>query len=619
LLFKLLNINLTNRKVDVVDGEKLHQEFLGGLGVNTKLAVDLIPPGSDPLGPANVLIFGAGSLVGTLLPTAARTELTAKSPLSGRFGTANSGGLWGAALKFAGYSHIILTGRSSVPVYIIIDDDQVKIEDAAHLWGLDTWTTVKNIRQKLGDQFQVASIGPSGEKLVRFASVQNNYHGAWGRTGMGAVMGSKNLKAVAVRGTGEIRVADRPAFARIMREAFKKVLNNEHFGPTRRYGSMVVADPYDKIGALPGHNFTCGSLPDWVSTRGRRYFVETYKEKDLACFSCPVACAHWARVREGPHAGYEAKGLEVSYTFEFGAKLGFREIPEILKCVEICNRYGIDVISTTGVIAFAIEANQHGLLKEFSREVPLEWGDFTGIAGLLEKIGSRQGVGDLLAEGVRTASTRIPNSTHYAMQVKGVEIAARDPRGRWDVWTLGYLTNNRGGDHLRTRSPVEILLSPVLNHLEEELGVSEDVVHKLDMPEDIKNEIFGSPPSKVNIPRMAKYAEDLITIINSTGLCIRPPTHRTLGPDFYARALTAVCGCTFTAREVLQAAAKIWDIQHHFNVREGEQIDEYVFPRRFYEEALPFQGGSRPPLSNHEVAETVKQYLAARGRENISL
>lgn len=614
-MFKIIEIHLNNHKINIYDGVNLHMEFLGGLGVNTKILTDLVSPGIDPLGPDNVLIFGVGSLVGTLLPTAARTELTAKSPLTNRFGTANSGGLWGAALKYAGYSHIVFTGKSPHPIYIVIDDDQIRIEDASHLWGLDTWATVSRIRQDYGNQFQVASIGPAGEKLVRFASVQNNYHGAWGRTGLGAVMGSKNVKAIAVRGSGSLRVADRVAFARIMREAFRKVLNDETFGYTRRYGSMVVSDPYDQIGALPGYNFTRGSFPDWINTRGRGFFEKTYKEKDLACFSCPVACAHWSRVKEGKYKGYEAKGLEVTYTLEFGAKLGIKEIPEILHCVEICNRYGMDVISAAGVCAFAIEANQHGLLSEFSREVPLEWGDFQGVAGLLERIGKREGIGDLLAEGVKVASGQIPGSFYYAMHIKGLEIPVRDPRGKWDVWMLGYLTNPRGGDHLRTRNPVDMLLGPVRSHLEEELGVKEEIIHKLDMPEKIKKKIFGEPPSKVGIPQMAKYAEDLITIINSTGLCIRPPTLRSLGPDFYARALTALLGHSFDAQGVLKTAENIYHLQHQFNVREGEKVVEYAFPRRFYEEPLPYRDGVRPALSRGNIEESVQQYFAARGWE----
>lgn len=612
-MFKLIEIDLTEKKINLGDATFLHRDFLGGLGVNTKLLYDLIPVGADPLGPDNILIFGAGTFVGTLLPTAARTELTAKSPLSGRFGTSNSGGLWGAALKFAGYSHIVLKGKSTAPVYLIIDNDQIKIEDATHLWGLNTHETVDWFRREKGKDFQIASIGPAGEKLVRFASVQNNCHGAWGRTGMGAVMGSKNLKAIAVRGTGEIRVADRRSYAKIMTEAFKKVINHESFGYTRRYGSMVVGDPYNKIGALPGHNFTSGSFSDWVETRGRKVFEKNCKEKDLACFSCPIACTHWTKVKDGEYRGYEYKGLEVSSLLEFGAKLGIKENAEMLKCTEICNLYGMDLISASGVIAFAIEANQNGLLGKSGREVPAEWGNYQGILELLKSIGERRGIGALLAEGIKRAAGNIPGSEPYAMQIKGVEMPVRDPRGKWDVWMLGYLTNTRCGDHLRTRSPVDNVLGEVINPFEEKIAVPLELISKLDMPEDLKKEIFGDPPSKVDIPGMAKYAEDLITIINSTGLCIRPPVHRTLGAGFYARALTALTGHPYTAQEVMDVSARIWDLQHQFNLREGEEIGEYVFPDRFYNEPLPVQSGIKQPLQREVIDEVLRRYFAARG------
>ncbi len=614
-MFKLIKIDLTGKKIDIEDASDLHRDFLGGLGVNTKMLVDLTLPGADPLGPDNNLIFGAGTFVGTLLPTAARTELTAKSPLSNRFGASNSGGLWGAALKFAGYSHIVLKGKSPAPVYITIDNDQIKIEDATHLWGLNTCETVNRIRQEKGKDYQVASIGPAGEKLVRFASVLNNYHGAWGRTGMGAVMGGKNLKAVAVRGTGEVRVADRRRFAGIMTEAFKKVIGHESFGYTNRYGSMVVADPYNKICALPGHNFTSGYFDDWEETRGRRVFEKTYKEKDLACFSCPIACTHWTNVKSGKYKGYQYKGLEVSFVMEFGAKLGIKENAEILQCAEVCNLYGMDVISASGVIAFAIEANQNGLLGKSGKEVPSVWGDFKGIIKLLVNIGQRNGIGDLLAEGVKRASSSIPGSERYAMHIKGVEIPVRDPRGKWDVWTLGYLTNTRGGDHLRTRSPVDNLLGGVRNYFEEEIAVSENTFNSLDMPKFLKEEIFGEAPYKVDIPKMAKYAEDLITIINSTGLCIRPPVHRALGADFYARALTAVTGHPYTEQEVMKVAENIWDLQHRFNVREGEKMEECAFPDRFYEEPLPVQSGTNSPLPRDITKKILKSYFKARRME----
>lgn len=290
----------------------LEQEYLGGLGVNTRLLADRVPPGADPLGPENLLLFGVGPLVGMMLPTACRTEVTAKSPLSGRFGTANGGGSFGPALRYAGISYLAFSGKAKEPMMLIIDDGEIMLENAADLWGQDVWEATDAIRARLGEEFHVAVIGPAGENQVRFASIQNDYFASWGRTGMGAVMGSKRLKAVAVRGNGGLSPADKNKFSSIRKEAFSRVKDEPSFGFMKRYGSMVVSDPFDATGALPGRNFKIGSYANWEETRGRKFFEKRYKEADVACFSCPIACAHWSRVKEdGPHSGLETRGLEV--------------------------------------------------------------------------------------------------------------------------------------------------------------------------------------------------------------------------------------------------------------------------------------------------------------------
>ncbi|MHB1125420.1 MAG: aldehyde ferredoxin oxidoreductase family protein [Bacillota bacterium] len=612
-MHQLLQVDLGAGKWETRDLSGYLSPYLGGLGINTRLALDLIPAGADPLGPENALIFGVGSLVGTLLPTASRTEATAKSPLSGRFGTSNAGGEWGAQLRYAGYHHLAILGKSAHPVYLVVDDDRIFLEDARHLWGLDVWQTVEQVRSEQGQEFQIASIGPAGEGLVRFACIMNNYYAAWGRTGLGAVMGAKNLKAIAVRGTGQGDVADPRGFLKVLREARRKVMGEDSFGFMNKYGSMVVSDPFNAINGLPGHNFTVGSFANWDETRGRKFFAQNYKKKDLACFSCPISCAHWSEVKEGELAGYGTKGLEVTFTLEFGAKLGITEIPSIFQCVDLCNRLGMDVVSASGVVAMAMEAGMQGLLDPVTTGIPERWGDFDGIYRLLDMIGARQGIGDLLALGTRAAARQIPGAADLAMHVRGVEMLQKDPRSKWDVWTLGYLTNIRGGDSLRTRSPVEAVLGKVKDHLWEALEVTEEYITRLDMPETVKEQVFSTPPQGVSIPHMAKYAEDLITVINSTGLCIRPPVLRSLGPDFFARALTAVTGVPFTAEEVIAAGERVWNLQHEFNLREGELREEYVFPERFYREELPGIKGVKPPLDRSNVEETLSEYFRARG------
>lgn len=611
----LLTINLTDKTAEKETITELQQQYLGGLGINSSLALELIPPGCPPLDERNVLLVGAGSLVGTGLPTACRTDISSKSPLSGRFGSANSGGSWGVKLIQAGIHHLCIAGKAERPTILYLDGEKIFFEEASYLWGEDTWFTVDWIRKNKGRDYQVACIGPAGENGVAFASIQNNYYGAWARTGMGAVMGSKNLKAIAVRGNGKAAVAHPQELKKIKEEALQKIKGDNSFIWTRKYGSMVVSTPFNTLGALPGRNYTTGSLPGWEETRGRKHFLETYKVKKLACHSCPIACAHWSRVNEGPYEGFAARGPEVTNVLEFGARLDISSLPEIFKCVELCNRYGLDVISTAAAIAFLIECAEKELLSVNEIGFRPAWGNYRDISRLIGLIAHREGIGQFLSLGVRAASQNVPGSEDFAHHIKGVEISTRDPRAKPDTWALGYLTNTRGGDHLRSRSPVELLSAGLLDHRNEELGVIPEQIEKLDMPAKLKEKIFGNPPAKVSIPLMIGYAEDLITIMNSTGLCIRPPVLRTLGPDFFARALNAATGSTFTAEGVLEAAGKIWHLQHRFNRREGESYREYVFSPRFYREPLP--GGPNqeeyPPLSRKHVQQVIKEYFAARG------
>ncbi len=612
----LLTVDLQKKEIHKENITELQRDYLGGLGVNTRLALDLIPAGCPPLGEENVLLFGVGSLVGSNLPTACRTDATSKSPLSGRFGSANSGGGWGIKLARAGYQHLALKGRAEHTLLLCIDDERVSLEEASHLKGKDTRFTTDWVHQNRGKDFEVACIGPAGENLVTFASIQNNYHGSWGRTGLGAVMGSKNIKAIAVKGSGRVAAfhdVSPEAIKAIRKEALQKVKEDSSFGWTQKYGSMIVSTPFNKLGALPGRNFTRGFLPGWEKTRGRKTFLQNFKERNLACPSCPLACSHWSSVKEGPFKGFEFKGPEVSHVLEFGARLDLQTIPEIMKCVELCNNLGMDVISTAALTAFLIECHEKGLVAEEEIGFTPAWGDLESISKIIQLIAYRQKIGSILAEGVKSAAAKIKGSQEADLQVKGLELTCRDPRFKPDVWAMGYLTNTRGGDHLRARSPAEMLSAGLIDFRTEELGLNPEEIENLDMPPALKKEIFGDPPAGIDIPQMMKYAEELITIINSTGLCIRPPVLRTLGPVFFARALNSALGSNYSAETLLQAAEKIWDLQHRFNVREGETKSEYRFPRRFYMEELPGEGTNiHPPLFTEDVEGIVESYFALR-------
>ncbi|MCX7781792.1 MAG: aldehyde ferredoxin oxidoreductase family protein [Negativicutes bacterium] len=615
----LLDINLTTRTVGRAKLTDDQVKSLGGIGISTRVVAEYVPADADALSPANVLCFAVGAFAGTHIPAACRTEVSAKSPATGLFGTANSGAYWGSELKFAGYDGVIIRGRAEQPVYILIRDSEVAIVPADELKGKDSWETIKTIRKEWADQeIQVAAIGPAGENLCRFASIQNGPYDAWGRTGLGAVMGSKNLKAIAVRGSGAVRVADKQKLLTAERRCREAIYNSPFFASFARFGTMLATVPYYEFGALPGRNFQQGQVDNWLETRSRK-LVPQYSKRGIACISCPIACAHWVEIREGPYRGLELKDMEVTPLIGFGAGCDIENIPAIAKLTEMCQRYGVDMVSAAGTIAFALELFEKGLITVADIGFPLAWGDTEAVLALLAMIARREGFGNLLAEGTMRAGEAIHGASRYAMHIKGLEIPMADPRGRWSTWTFGNLTNIRGGDHLRCRNPVENLrfnAGPV-EYRYEKFGLGAELLANLDMPPNVKSEIF-SGDQDVDIPRMAKWAEDLITVFNSVGLCIRPPVLQAIGPSVIAQLFTALTGVEKTAAEIMAAGERTWNLQKLFNLKCGESGDRSVYPDRFYQEVLQRSPSARK-LERSKVQAMLEEYYAARGWSKLGI
>jgi len=617
----ILDVDLSSKKISKIPlDEGLARQFLGGLGINTKLLFDYTKQGVDPLGPENVLIFGTGPLVGTFMPTASKTDVSAKSPITNLFGCTSSGYRFGCEMKYAGYDHIVIRGKSDGPVYLAIRDDKVEIRDASHLWGKDVWEAIDTLEKEMRkEELEVAAIGPSGEKLIRYSTIQNGKYDAWARTGMGAVMGSKLLKAIAVRGKGGVRVARNEEFKEVCREMRGRIVNSPFFDAVSKMGSMAATGPYGKFGALPAKNYQTGVIEDWFETRGHKVIPE-YSDQTMACSACPVACAHWANVKDGPYAGLTMKGIEVTMTFEIGAKLFVHGMDGILKCVEAFHRTGTDVVSGAGTIAMLMELYQRGLITEEQIGFPVEWGDVEAICKLIHMIANREGIGDILAEGAQRANLALTGDDDYAMVVKGLELPTFDPRSRWSVWTFGFLTSTRGGDHLRTRNPVENLRFPSVpdDYHKEPFGFPEPFLKKLDIPDETKQKIISSDGKTTDIVLMEKWAEDLIAVFNSIGICTRPPSLQSLGPNSIARMLSACVGWDIDAEEVRKAGERIWNLQKLFNVREGEQRKDSIFPKRFYKEKLPEGPSKGLVLDEAKVNEVLDAYYEARGwdREN---
>jgi aldehyde:ferredoxin oxidoreductase len=615
---KLLDIDLSRQYVKEIPLEtELVQKYISGAGFSAKLVYDRVPPGADPLGPENVICFAVGVLTGTNIPTACRTEVSAKSPATELFGTSNSGSFWGSELKYAGYDGIIIRGRAATPVYLSITTDKVEILPADHLWGKDSWDTLGLIRRNFGDEeIQVAAIGPGGEKLCRFASIQNGPYDAWGRTGLGAVMGSKNLKAIAVRGNKPLRVHDKKKYLKAVEKCREAIYKSPFYGPFSKFGTMLATIPYYEFGALPGRNFQTGVLTGWLETRSRN-LVRKYSKRGIACIACPIACAHWVEVKEGPYAGLQVKDMEVTPLIGFAAGCDINNIPAVAKITERCQRYGIDLVSTAGTVAFAMELYQRGILSEKEIGFKLEWGDETALFRLIDLIVRREGIGDVLAEGTKRAGEKIPGASYYAMHIKGLEIPMADPRGRWSTWTFGNITNIRGGDHLRNRNPVENLRynKNPLEYSWEVFGFPDELYEYLDMPQKIKEEIFHPESKDVNIPKMSKWAEDLISLYNTLGMCIRPPVLQAVGPTLLAELYSSLTGIEITGEVLMKTGERIWNLQKLFNLREGEKKEDSVYPQRFYQEMLP-DGPSRGRILNPaKVQETLEEYYKARGWE----
>ncbi|MBW2201570.1 MAG: aldehyde ferredoxin oxidoreductase family protein [Deltaproteobacteria bacterium] len=613
---RILVIDLSSENIKKVPlEEEVARKYLGGLGMNTKLLFDHTKADIDPLGPDNVLIFGTGPLVGTFMPTASKVELTAKSPLTGLFGTASSGYHFGSEMKYAGYDNIIIKGQADRPVYLAIRDESVEIRDASHLWGKDVWETVDILEEEWNSEdIQVAVIGPSGENLVRFSAVQNGKYGAWGRTGMGAVMGSKLLKAMVIRGKGGIKVAQKEPFRQLARELRQEIINSPFFPAVSKYGSMAGTGAYGKFGALPAKNFQTGVIEDWFQTRGYKV-IEKYSDQTMACQACPVACIHWAVIKEGPYAGLKIKGIEVTMIFEIGAKIFVHDLDGILKCVEEFHRSGVDVVSGCGTIAMLMELYQRKLIDEEQIGFPLEWGDVDAICRLIKMIANREGIGDILAEGAKKANIALTGNDDYAITVKGLEIPTFDPRSRWSVWTLGYLTSTRGGDHLRTRNPVENLRFPSLpdNYRKEPFGFPEEFYKKMDMPEELKKKIIDPALETTDIVLMEKWSEDIISVFNSIGICTRPTSLQALGPTSIARMFQTCVGWDMDAEEVMKAGERIWNLQRIYNLREGEKRKDAVYPRRFYKEKLPEGPAKGMVIDKKAVNQMLDDYYEARG------
>jgi len=559
--------------------------FVGGNGFAAKWLFDELKPGIDPLSPDNILIFATGPLTGTAFPCSGRWAAYAKSPLTTAiWGEAHSGGTWGPELKYAGFDAIIITGRAEKPVYIWIDDGQVEIRDATHIWGKDVFDTDEMLKEEIGDEtVKAIYIGPAGEKLVRLACIMDSLYRAAGRCGLGAVMGSKNLKAIVCRGCQDIVVEKPDEFLSVVDELTNRMKENPITGEALpMYGTDVLTNIINTAGGLPTYNFQQGWHPDaWLNSG--EHMRNTILVKNRGCRFCWIRCARFCAITAGPYAGVVGEGPEYETVWAFGSNCGVFRLDAIHAANMLCNRYGLDTISTGNIIGWAMELYERGILtKEDTDGLELNFGNHEAMVELVERIALRKGkFADLLAEGWLRAAEKIgKGSERLIMAVKGLGLPAYGPRAFWGH-ALAYATSIRGGCHLRA-----YMIAP------EVLGVPK----KMD------------PLTTEGKAEMCKFLQDYFAFVDSAIVC--KFVTFALTPDDFARAMSACTGWDWTADEVLKAGERIYNLERMIQCREGVGRKDDTLPDRFLKEPAPVgpAKGKVVPLK-----EMLDEYYRLRG------
>lgn len=447
---RILRVDLTNSRIVIKSSKKYVNRFIGGRGVSQWILFNEVEPDVRPLDPDNRMIFGTGPLTATMAPASCRLNVDTKNPLTGGTSTSNCGGNFAPELKFAGFDFIIIQGRAQKPVYIWINNSQIEIRDASHLWGKNTWETEDALREDLGEKsLRVACIGPAGENLVKAACIIVDKSRAAGRGGSGAVMGSKNLKAIAVRGTGRIEVFDPDGFMKMVDEALRKINESAVIQiKYRKGGTHEGIEATHMEGGTPVRNFQDDYWdPLKLEKIKQSVFRQRYELRRMACFNCPIYCSHFYEVREGPYEGLTCEGFEQQLALDLGTKLDIEYPPALIKMHATCSQLGLDTGNSSGPISWAFELFERGILtKKDTDGLELNWGDYRVAIKLLEKMAKREGVGDILAEGTKRASERLGRgSEKYALHIKGQDLseAIRADKG----WALGVVTSPRGGGH----------------------------------------------------------------------------------------------------------------------------------------------------------------------------
>jgi aldehyde:ferredoxin oxidoreductase len=599
---RILHVNLSNGSINIEQpDESFYRFYMGGSALAMHYILREVPKGADPLGPENVLVVSVGVLTGAPISGQSRVMANAKSPLTGAIGDSQGGGFWPAELKRAGFDAVVIRGRAAKPVYLWIHDGEAELRDATHLWGKVTGEAEALIRQELGDpKVEVLQIGPAGEKLVRYAAIMNMSNRANGRTGMGAVMGSKNLKAIAVRGRQRPGIADPEALAKLARWGVENV--ESMIGGLARHGTANVVISQQEAGGLPTRNWTSGVFEHYEAISGPRMSETILKERDT-CFGCAVRCKRVVEVKEprwqvDPLYG----GPEYETIATLGSYCGVGDLSAIAKGNELCNKYGLDTISTGATIAFAMDCFEHGLLTTADTGgIELRFGNGEAMVKLVELIAKREGIGDLLAEGSARAAARIGRGAErFVVAAKRQELPAHMPEVKRSL-ALIYAANPFGADHMSSEH------DPSYSPTASATSLARMSSLGLICPQDplVLNE------EKV---RFAFYVECFFSLLDSIGTCqfVWGPGWQLYGPNQLVEAVRAVTGWETSIFELMKVGERRLNMMRAFNAREGFGRKDDWLPARCFE---PKKGGPSDgyAVSEEELRQALDWYYAIAG------
>lgn len=571
----LLRIDLHTRETAVeVLAEEFVREYLGGKGIGSHILLEEVPPATDPLGPANKLIFGIGPLAGSSMHGTNRYAVYFLSPLTGGYGEAYSGGRVASQMAQTGYQFVILEGKASSPVYIEVTDEGAAIHPADDLWGLDTYEAEERILARTSaSRAQACVIGPSGERLVRFASIMTSHTHALGRGGSGAVMGSKNVKGIVFHGAKKPKLAEPEEFRSLVKEMAERGKGHPDPIGYSKGGTVNSVRSLNLVSMFPARYWTRGHLDDYEPLTAE-FMLDNYKIGNSTCPPCFFNCGHVCRVTDGEFAGLEVDGPEFETIYAFGGLCEIISFPRIMLLNDICDRWGIDTITAGNLCGLAIEASRRGLIRE-----KLDFGDEEGVTQFLLKIASREGIGDLFAEGVLTVEKEL-GLEGVAVHVKGLEPAGIDPRGSKGM-ALGYIMSSRGACHMRASF--------------------------------VRAELSGLIPADAVEGKAALYVdwENRFALMDCMIFCRF--YRELLDWDFLTRIVNAALGFGYTSQDLARIANQIITETHQFNEERGFGPEKEKLPKWITQQPIKRRDGTEATISDEQLEFMRRDYYAVRG------